>query len=253
MPTFKAPTYSKVLNPSTGATQPCYTFCMYFEKEESRLSFVAEKQADICLASLQDTVVENVVWWNQFVQQFLKASTVFFSKPYTIENINKIAKHTLITQSNKNAFPATVTIQPNTIQITGGKFVVEWVYSVDPLVIDIPVLEEEPNVQQHHPLPVTETSLLAKDMEELHIDQVPMDKDSTEELEVESPAKFYDKQRVKEARLKAKLALYKADRQVARYYDKYGINDISDSEDDSEEESEEGSEYTDSEVEEVQL
>jgi hypothetical protein len=69
---------------------------------------------------------------------------------------------------------------------------------------------------------------------------------------MDSPAKFYDKQRVKEARLKAKLAVYKANRQVARYYDKYGVNDISDSdtESDSEGDSEEGD---DSEVEEVQL
>jgi hypothetical protein len=51
-------------------------------------------------------------------------------------------------------------------------------------------------------------------------------------LEIESPVKYYDKQRVKEARLKAKLAVYKAQRQIAEYSEKYG--EISDSDTESE-------------------
>lgn len=251
MPTFKAPQYSKVPNSKTGVPEPCYTFAIFFEKEEPTLSFIAEKKEDICLGSLQNCVVENPVWWNALIQHFLKASAVFFSKPYTPENINKIAKHTL-TGTDTHTYPANVSVYPNTIRIAAGQFVVQWQYTMTPLVIDIPDLEEEPNTQQHTTLPVTGDSALLKGMEELNMDQLPMDKDSTEELEVESPTKFYDKQRVKEARLKAKLALYKANRQVARYYDKYGVNDISDSdsESDSEGDSEEG-DY--SEVEEVQL
>lgn len=255
MPTFKAPQYSKVPNPKTGTPEPCYTFSVFFESKEPTLSFIAEKKEDIDIASLQTCVVEDVAWWNAFVQQFLKATAVFFSKPYTPENINKIAKHTL-SGTNNELYPANVALLPNTIQITGGQFVVHWQYNMNPLVIDIPDLEEEPNTQQHNTLPVTVDSAILKDMEELNMDQLPMDKDSTEELEMESPTKFYDKQRVKEARLKAKLALYKANRQTARYYDKYGVNDISDSDSDSEgsdsEEDSEGEEG-DSGVEEVQL
>lgn len=254
MPTFKAPQYSKVPNPKTGMPEPCYTFSVFFENKEPTLSFIAEKKEDICLNSLQTCVVEDVAWWNGFVQQFLKATAVFFSKPYTPENINKIAKHTL-TGTNTESYPANVALLPNTIQITGGQFVVHWQYKMSPLVIDIPDLEEEPNTQQHDTLPATVDSAILKEMEELNMDQLPMDKDSTEELEMESPAKFYDKQRVKEARLKAKLALYKANRQVARYYDKYGVADISDSDSDSEGSDSEDSEGEegDSEVEEVQL
>lgn len=251
MPTFKAPQYSKVPNPKTGVPEPCYTFAIFFEKEEQTLAFIAEKKEDISLVSVQNCVKENPAWWNDFIQHFLKATAVFFSKPYTPENINKIAKHTL-TGTDTNTYPANVLVHPNTIQIVAGQFVVQWHYATTPMVIDIPDLEEEVNIQQHSTLPVTSESAVLKGMEELNIDQLPMDKDSTEELEVESPAKFYDKQRVKEARLKAKLALYKANLQVARYYDKYGVNDISDSdtESDSEGDSEEDG---DSEVEEVQL
>jgi hypothetical protein len=251
MPTFKAPQYSKVTNPKTKAQEPCYTFAVYFEQEEPTLSFIAEKKEDICLASLQNCVVENVSWWNGFLQQFLKATSVFFSKPYTIENINKIAKHTLVGK-DKNHYPANVTLQPNTIQITGGQFVVQWEYSAEALVIDIPDLEEVSNVQQHKALPVTADKQVVQGLQELNIDQMPMDKDSTEELEVDNPAKFYDKQRVKEARLRAKLAVYKANRQTARYFDKYGVDDISDSEEDSEDEDSE-EDYEEDEVEEVQL
>ena len=250
MPTFKAPQYSKVTNPKTKAQEPCYTFTIYFEKEESTLSFIAEKKEDICLTSLQNCVVENVTWWNGFLQQFLKATAVFFSKPYTIENINKIAKHTLVGK-DKNHYPANVTLQPNTIQITGGQFVIQWGYNTEALVIDIPDLEEVSNVQQHKALPVTSNNQVVQGLQELNIDQMPMDKDSTEELEVENPAKFYDKQRVKEARLKAKLAVYKANRQAVRYFDKYGVDDISDSDTESEEGSSE--DYEEDEVEEVQL
>ena len=253
MPTFKAPQYSKVLNPKTGASEPCYTFAIFFEKEEPALSFIAEKKEDICLASLQNCVVENATWWKDLIQHFLKATAVFFSKPYTPENINKIAKHTL-TGTDTNDYPSNVAVYPNTIQIAAGQIVIQWQYIMTPLVIDIPDLEEESNTQQHIALPVTGESALQKGMEELNMDQLPMDKDSTEELEVESPTKFYDRQRVKEARLKAKLALYKANRQVARYYNKYGTNDISDSDTgDSDSEGSDSEEDGDSEVEEVQL
>jgi hypothetical protein len=63
---------------------------------------------------------------------------------------------------------------------------------------------------------------------------------------LDSPGKFYEKQRVKECRLKAQLAVYKAQRTLAKYYEKYG-DDISDSDTDFETSDEESND------EEVQL
>jgi len=63
-------------------------------------------------------------------------------------------------------------------------------------------------------------------MDDLPVGGAPTD----DALELDSPAKFYDKQRLKEARLKAKLAAYKAQRQMVQYYEKYGDNS-SDSDD----------------------
>ena len=233
MPTFKAPQYSKVVDPSTGKQESCYTFSIFFDNKEDGITFIAEKKEDISLQTLQNCVIEHVNWWNHFVSEFLHATAIFFSKPYTIDNINKIAKHKLSGKDTPH-FPSNVTVKPTIIQITGGKFVIHWEYVMQQMVIDIPDLEEEDednNTIDMSKLPVGKEQQVINDLQELNIDQLPIDKNSTEEgFEVENPAKFYDKQRVKEARLKAKLALYKANRQIAKYYDKYGVNDISDSE-----------------------
>lgn len=229
MPNFKAPQYTKVVNPKTGAQEPCYTFNIEFSVSDY-LSFIAESKSDISLQSLQKTVLENLDWWNAFIKQFLEASSKFFSKPYTVEAINKITKHTL-TGSNASEYPVNVVLVPKNIQICGGVFTVNWNYDIEPM-IDIPDADEaKVNTIELSPLPVS--NKVIEGVEELNIDEIPAAANSTEELEIDSPAKFYEKQRVKEARLKAKLAVYKAQRQTAQYYEKYG-EDISDSDSDFE-------------------
>jgi hypothetical protein len=123
---------------------------------------------------------------------------------------------------------------------------VNWVYSAEPVMINIPDLEEpEVNNNELTSLPVSNKT--GEGIEELNMDELSVGDGSTDDaLELDSPAKFYEKQRVKEARLKAKLAIYKAQRQMAQYYEKYG-DDISDSDTDLESSDEE------SDQEEVQL
>lgn len=208
--TFKSPQYTKIANPKTGAQEPCYTFNI--DACES-LSFVAESEDDVSLQSLQKCILDNIPWWTKFVNDFLESSVKFFSKPYTIETINKITKHTL--HGNKSdRYPVNVILLPKNIQIVGGFFTVNWNYDIEPM-IHIPDLDAD--------LPVGNI----QEMEELNIDELPAE-NSTEVLDINSPDKFYDKQRVKESKLKAKLAHYKAQRQIAEYCDKYG-DDISDS------------------------
>jgi len=161
-----------------------------------------------------------------------------------VDNINKITKHTLITSNTSNSFPANVTLYPKTIEISGSIFWVNWGYELEPVVIDIPDLTET------NPLPVS--NKIIEGIEELNIDEIPVGNNSTEEtLEIDSPAKFYEKQRVKEARLKAKLAVYKAQRQMAKYVEKYGC-EVSDS-DTEYESSDDESDGEESEGEEVQF
>ena len=246
MPNFKAPQYTKVVNPKTGNQEPCYTFNIEFNIGDY-LSFVAEKESDISLSSLQKCVLENVEWWNAFIKQFLDVSAKYFQKPYTVEAINKITKHTLGGNFLGHSFPANVVLMPENIKISGGIFTVNWKYDIEPM-IDIPDAEEEKvNTIELPSLPVS--GKVVEGVEELNLDEIPAAANSTEELEIDSPAKFYEKQRVKEARLKAKLAVYKAQRQTAQYYEKYG-EDISDSDSDFESS---GDESSDSEEDEVQL
>jgi hypothetical protein len=244
MPTIKAPQYSKVINPKTGNQEPRYIFPIEFQKNEDGLSFVAESESDITLQSIQRIVLVNINWWNTFLNVFLQSTTKLFSKPYTVDNINKITKHTLITSNTNEVFPSNVTLYPKTIEISGGVFWVNWGYELESVIIDIPDLSET------NLLPVS--NKVIEGFEELNIDEIPVGNNSTEEtLELDSPAKFYEKQKVKEARLKAKLAVYKAQRQMAKYVEKYG-NEVSDSDteyESSDDESDEG----ESEVEEVQF
>jgi len=244
MPIVKAPTYSKVPNPKSGIADPCYTFVVEFEKDEPRISFVTEDSPDISLQALQKQVLNHLDWWNGFITTFLQASAKYFSKPYTVEQINKISKHTL-QGTPPTETPAHVHLTPLHIQISGGVFLIHWQYICEPMIIDIPVMEE-PVMNEVIALPVMRQ--VEDGIEELTMDDVPVDKNATEGTFVlESPAKFYDKQKVKEARLKAKLAVYKAQHQMSKYYDKYG-HELSDSDSETEDLSEE-----EEEEEEVQL
>jgi len=249
MPTFKAPQYTKVTNPKTGTQDPCYTFQVDFNTCDY-LSFVAETESDISLQSLQKCVLENISWWNEFVQQFLQSSTKYFSKPYTVATINKITKHTL-NGTKSSSYPINIVLVPRDIQICSGVFTVNWVYNTEPM-IDFPDAEDVKNdIIEVTGLPVSNENRVVEGLEELNIDEVPIGNDSTgSALELESPAKFFEKQRVKEARLKAKLAVYKAQRTMAQYYEKYG-DDLSDSDSDLETSDEDSGE--DSGTEEVQL
>jgi hypothetical protein len=248
MSVFKAPLYTKVVNPKTGTPEPSYVFYIEFNVCDC-LSFVAEKETDISLQSLQKCILENIPWWNDFIQQFLQSSTKYFSKLYTVETINKITKHTL-DGTKSSTYPVNIILIPKNIQISSGIFTVNWGYSIEPM-IDFPDIEDVKNNTIELDLPVSMKSKIVEGLEELNIDEVPVENNSTEDaLELDSPAKFYEKQRVKETRLKAKLALYKAQRQMAQYYEKYG-EDILDS--DSEFDTSDDENRDDSEQEEVQL
>jgi len=224
MPSIKAPQYSKMLNPKTGTNDPCYTFLIDFAADDMQLSIVVDDNVPIALDTLQKTVLNNVDWWNTFLSTFLHASSKHFSKPYTVEQINKITKHTL-TGIQPTTNPVNIVFIPKNIQITGGVFLVHWEYQCEPVLIDIPVVEES----------IPDSADTLDGVEELNLNDLPLDKNATDEpLELDSPARFYDKQKVKEARLKAKLAVYKAQHQMSKYYEKYG-NEISDSDSETEE------------------
>jgi len=245
MPTFRTPVYSKI-NPNTGAHEACYTFGIDFQENENKLIFIANEESDISLTSLQKCVLDNVNIWNNLIMKFLEATSKLFSKSYTIQQINKITKHTL-KGDLPSSYPVNIIVIPKQIQISGGIFWVHWEYTYETIVIDIPVSEDLENDIKE----VSETSdieTIIHEIEEINIDEIPIKKNTTEELnDLQDPTKLYLKQRVKESRLKAKIAMYKAHYEMKRYYEKYG-EELSDSESESE-----FDELSDNEEEEIQL
>ena len=113
-----------------------------------------------------------------------------------------------------------------------------WRFEAEKMLIDIPDLEEEEEKQQTTELNTSLPPVSEEGIQELSIDELPEDNNSTvSEFSFKDSARYYEKQRVKEARLKAKLAIYKAERQMNTYYEKYGT-DVSDSSDSSDDDSE---------------
>ncbi len=135
-----------------------------------------------------------------------------------------------------------------------GSFHVNWEYTTTPIVIDIPVMDNELNLSQSSsPKLLPDLDQTTDLIEELNIDELPEESNSTDKsIPLEHTNKLYDKQKVKEARLKAKLAVYRAQYQLNRYYEKYG-DEISDSDTEtdyelSEDEEESGDEKDDPDV-----
>ena len=213
------------MNPKSGNAEPCYTFVVEHNELEEKLLSVTEEP--LSLLTLEKVLQENTEWWNKWVSAFLDASAKHFSKPYTVQHIHKITKHQL-NHTEHIVFPANISFYPHTILIHGGAFLVEWCYQTTPVAIEIPDLPEEQET-----LPVY-TSLVLDDVQEMNLEEVPVDPNATEEsLILHTPTKFYEKNKVKEARLKAKIAMYRAQHQMNKYYEKYGT-EVTDSDTDEE-------------------
>jgi hypothetical protein len=136
--------------------------------------------------------------------------------------------------------PSSVILLPKHIQIIGGSFIIQWNYTCQPVIIDIPGLSDS--------LPDLNKTMdgVTDGVAELNIDELPMD--STESVDLEDPTRLYEKQKVKEAILKAKVAYLRAQKQIHHFSDKYGTEYSSEFElEDTENESEEDDEDEDEE------
>jgi len=228
MPTFKSPVYSK--KTTNGQTEASYVFSVEYSDSDEGIGFIADSVKDISVQSVQRCLNENQEWWNHYLQEFLKQSAKFFSKQYTVQNLLKIIRHTLQDVVEVST-PTNVILLPKHIQILGGTFIIHWNYTCQPIAIDIPGLSDS--------LPVL--NKIVDGVAELNMDELPID--STESLELEDPNRLYEKQKVKEAILKAKVAYYKAQNQIRTFSDKYGEEYSSEFElEDTENESEEDDE-----------
>jgi hypothetical protein len=160
-------------------------------------------------ATVEDSAVsaltEQVAWLTTFVNEFLRTSSSYFSKQTTTPALLKILKHE-IREGTAAAGPCIFV--PQEITIVNGVFTALWSVTSEPIRISIPELE---------PTVPTE-GLQAEDADTLP----EAEGNEVLELQVPNVRNQYDKQLVKEAYLRAKLAQYKANRAHMEYVDKYG-------------------------------
>ena len=242
MPIIHPPQYTKITHPQTRVIEACYTFRVTVDesdKSDDPITFLVEEPSPLVSSMIASCLEENRMWWEGFLRLFLERSSKFFSKAYTVQQLLPIITHTFATSDTVSG-PSTIVLSPKSIQIRGGTFCVFWEHECESLVIDIPVgteslpvdseLSEDPDVSlsEHSDPEFSALSILDPldpsvpvELEEFSLQEIPLSS-------TENSARLHDRQKAKEARLKAKLAIYRAQTEMNEYYDKYGT-DLSDS------------------------
>jgi len=205
--TVKKPTYAKVTTP-TGTSEGVHTFSLESDWTVAGVSVGSQLPAEILLAVL----AKETGALNTFLTEFLRLTSQHFAKPYSVANVLKTLKHSVDSTAS-----GSLRFVPQVIQISARGFQIQW------------------NCKQE----AEEVALISlPDVEEAdEADEIPLS-NTNEIIQLQTPnvRHVYDRQKVKEAHLRAKLAQYKANRTHLEYIEKYGT-DPSDSEDSDSEES----------------
>jgi hypothetical protein len=208
--TLQKPVSAKRTTP-TGETEAYHTFG--FETDMVLIGVATQTPAEALVALL----AKDGLTLQAFLTDFLRLSTQYFAKPYTVANVLKTLKHDVVPSTASGS----VSFRPKEIQISSKGFLVRWSCTQNeeatPL-ISLPDMEEEA-------------------LEGDEIDAIPLS-NSNEVIQLQPPniRHIYDRQKVKEANLRAKLAQFKANRAHLEYLEKYG-EDPSDSDDSDSDES----------------
>jgi len=169
--------------------------------------------------ALKSVVLDNAAYLNEFLAEFLRTCSSYFAKPYSASTILKYLIHEL--KAGAATATATYSFTPAEFLITAKGFRLLWTAAEEQMLIALPGIEDDANELEATELPLTGT-------------------ENVLELQPPTIRHIYDKQRVKEANLRAKLAQYKANRTHMEYLQKYG-EDPSDSEESDSEDSEDES------------
>lgn len=258
--TFSKPQYTRVLNSVTGVTEPCYRFVIHGAQELS--DTVDRTLYPTHTDHLTHILREQVPYLHKLIDEFLRCNSQYFAKQYTIAAILRTLSAQVSTpashgtgdvETDEGASVAVFT--PSEFTIHNGKIGLLWTVRYEAVRIHIPVLDEEevatpapaaapapaPASTTHMTgtdshMPVTNqvcsappTVLDATDLES--VNDINSDDDSQIASEIAPDAhaphsalsaRQYDKRRLKESRLRARLAQYKVMRAMTRYLEKYG-------------------------------
>jgi hypothetical protein len=210
--TVKKPVYSKQQTPT--GVESMHTFEL---ESDWTLQGAGQSPAE-ALPSALEKEKENL---NVFLTEFLRLTAQYFAKPYSVATITKTLKHA----TDPSTATGSMTFQPKAVQINPKGFLVQWTckQEEESTLISLPDMDEEEAIGDIDEIPSAATNEVIQ-------------------LQAQSPniRHIYDRQRVKEANLRAKLAQYKANRAHLEYLEKYGEapSDSSDSEPDDSDESE---------------
>ena len=211
---FSKPQYSKLKN-QAGTLEPCYTFSIKIPN--SSLSGTVDRSEfpsdDAHLLSL---IKASPQYISELISQFITFSAQYFTRSYTVQTILQYLNHKLNSPIGPTADELKEAVfTPVEIVIFQGRFTLVWNATFKNIVIDIPDLGKTTADE-------SSTDLIPVDDIEADLSQ------AAESIQLDDSSRHYQKQRVKEAQLRARLAQYKAERAVTRYLNKYGA-DTSDS------------------------
>jgi hypothetical protein len=171
------------------------------------------------------------------MSELVNANRALFVKTYTADKLVKITGHVL-SKADENTGTMWKCV-PVKVILNAGKFTVHWEFhAVDVPMIDLGELESRPASRAPSPSPSQPTVSMSMSMSPVEQEL----KDVTSEIQVsrsrDDVKREKERKRVYEARLRAKLAVFNAEKAIQRYIDKYGDSELSDS--DSDEDEEEG-------------
>lgn len=226
MPIFNKPTFFKKSLPS-GEKQACYEFTVETALNDKDLEVMLESKEELIPNVFKQLLNDNREWIMDLIKEFLHTHASLFSKSYTVESIYKIVKHELLPLDSASiVYPSIVTFLPSIIVIIGGTFYIKWAYRSQPAYIDIPDPVDTSTDRCDLPLTSTSTLPVLKNdglMEEINMDDIPLDTHATDTtMDATVAIRQADRNRVKEARLKSRIAMYRVQLQLRQYYEKYG-------------------------------
>jgi hypothetical protein len=204
-------------------------------KRGADTAYVFRIETDRPLTAETENVVaacaQNPLYLNELLTVFLDSCSTYFKNKTTVANVVKLLKHEVtepkVPESSISDLSAPYTLTPTEIVICKGLFYLSWTVTGEILQLDFPV-------DTDGPLETAAATLLRP----TDADQIPF-ADTNEVIHIAPQSATFsrtelDRTRVKEAALRAKLAVYKANRAHLEYVEKYGEEPSDSSEDDSE-------------------
>lgn len=213
-----SPEYSRLQDPATGQQNICYKFKITHAPHDVVIESAPITTVDALRRTLVGTTLKATDYNSYLIDFFSYILTdhgKMFIKKYTPDKYVSSLYHEFIGfPSDLEEGENTFILNPVELVIKNGKFTFNWLIEIGG-VIDVQLEEESIS-----PNEVAEATPAI-----LEVDDIDAPLESNETISVRfglSDKQIRDRQRVEEARLRAKLATVRAERAIERYIQKYG-------------------------------